>query len=159
MVAAAEAHHATGAPIGVHRELGTAAPDAAELLCGQLQVPADRVILGHLNRLPDSLPAAAGGREPARTLAFERAVPARPRRPTGGCTSAWPGLWSATAIEDQILIGGDTATAAARASTGGGPGLPYLLRVLRPRLAAELGDAGRRRSSSPRNPARAFSWA
>ena len=54
MIAAAEAHHATGAPIGVHHELGTAAPDVAELLCGQLQVPADKVILGHLNRLPDS---------------------------------------------------------------------------------------------------------
>ena len=53
MIAAAEAHHATGAPIGVHHELGTAALDVADLLCGQLQVSADRVILGHLNRLPD----------------------------------------------------------------------------------------------------------
>lgn len=39
MIAAAEAHHATGAPIGVHHELGTTAADVAELLCGQLQVP------------------------------------------------------------------------------------------------------------------------
>ena len=53
MIAAAEAQHATGAPIGVHHELGTAALDVADLLCGQLQVPADKVILGHLNRLPD----------------------------------------------------------------------------------------------------------
>ena len=37
----------------MHHELGTAAPDVADLLCGQLQVPADKVILGHLNRLPD----------------------------------------------------------------------------------------------------------
>lgn len=59
--------------------------------------------------------------------------------------------------EDQILIGGDTTAAAARASTGGGPGLPYLLRVLRPRLAAELGDAVAEKFFV-RNPARAFSW-
>lgn len=53
MAAAAEAHHATGAPIAVHHELGTAAPDVLDLLCGQHGVPAHRVILGHLNRLPD----------------------------------------------------------------------------------------------------------
>ncbi len=41
MIAAAEAHHATGAPIGVHHELGTAALDVADLLCGQLKVPAE----------------------------------------------------------------------------------------------------------------------
>ena len=66
MIAAAEAHHATGAPIGVHHELGTAASDVAELLCGQLQVPADKVILGHLNRQPD----AYQQRQAAETGAF-----------------------------------------------------------------------------------------
>ena len=60
--------------------------------------------------------------------------------------------------EDQILIGGDTTTAAARSSTGGGPGLPYLLRVLRPRLAAELGEEVAAKFFTA-NPARAFSWA
>jgi 5-phospho-D-xylono-1,4-lactonase len=38
-----------------------------------------------------------------------------------------------------MLVGGDTTTAAARASTDGAPGMPFLLRVLRPRLDAELG--------------------
>ncbi|MYR04522.1 phosphotriesterase, partial [Streptomyces sp. SID6139] len=53
MAAAAEAHHATGAPIAVHLELGTGALDVLDLLCGELGVPGDRVILGHLNRFPD----------------------------------------------------------------------------------------------------------
>ena len=36
MTAAAEAHHATGAPIAVHLELGTGALDVLDLLCGEL---------------------------------------------------------------------------------------------------------------------------
>lgn len=84
MTAAAEAHHATGAPIGVHLEHGTAA--------------------GHT---------------------------------------------------DQLLIGGDTTTASARAATGGGPGIPALLRRLRPRLEQELGTAATERMFVA-NPARAF---
>lgn len=156
MIAAAEAHHATGAPIGVHHELGTAALDVADLLCGQLKVPADKVILGHLNRLPDPYLQL----ETARTgafLAFDG--PSRANHATD-----WRLLECLTELvrhghEDRILIGGDTTTAAARASTGGGPGLPYLLRVLRPRLVAELGgDIAEK--FFVRNPARAFaaSW-
>lgn len=64
MTAAAEAHRATGAPIAVHLELGTAALDVLDLLCGELGVPGDRVILGHLNRSPDLVlqrEAAASG--------------------------------------------------------------------------------------------------
>ena len=139
MIAAAEAHHATGAPIGVHHELGTAAPDVADLLCGQLQVPADKVILGHLNRLPDPYLQ----RQAAQTgafLAFDG--PSRANHATDWRLHEGLAELVRHGHEDQILIGGDTTTAAARASTGGGgPGLPYLLRVLRPRLAAELGDA------------------
>src|SRR5213076_2478884 len=53
MTAAAEAHHATGAPIAVHLELGTGALDVLDLLCGELDVAPHRVVLGHLNRSPD----------------------------------------------------------------------------------------------------------
>jgi hypothetical protein len=42
---------------------------------------------------------------------------------------------------DQLLIGGDTTTAEARAATGGGPGMPFLLRRLRPAIERELGAA------------------
>jgi phosphotriesterase-related protein len=59
-----------------------------------------------------------------------------------------------------LLLGGDTTTATARAATDGGPGLPYLLRVPRPRIERELGAdvAGQ---IFVHNPARAFAadWA
>jgi phosphotriesterase-related protein len=156
MIAAAAAHHATGAPIGVHHELGTAALDVADLLCSQLQVPADRVILGHLNRLPDTRLQ----RETAETgafLAFDG--PSLANHATDWRLYECLAELVRHGHEDQILIGGDTTTAGARASTGGGPGLPYLLRVLRPRLAAELG-ADVTDKFFVHNPARAFavSW-
>jgi len=155
MAAAAEAHHATGAPIGVHHELGTAAADVAELLCGQLQVPSDKVILGHLNRLPDSYLQ----RQVAETgafLAFDG--PSRANHATDWRLHECLAELVRHGHEDQIVIGGDTTTASARSSTGGGPGLPYLLRVLRPRLAAELGEQVAAKFFTV-NPARAFSWA
>jgi len=155
MIAAAEAHHATGAPIGVHHELGTAALDVADLLCGQLQVSADRVILGHLNRLPDPYQQWQTA-ETGAYLAFDG--PSRANHPTDWRLHECLAELVRHGHQDQILIGGDTTTAAARASTGGGPGLPYLLRVLRPRLAAELGDEVTDKFFV-RNPARAFSWA
>ncbi|MEK0101257.1 phosphotriesterase, partial [Streptomyces sp. A475] len=39
---------------------------------------------------------------------------------------------------DRLLLGGDTTTAGAR-SVSGGPGMPYLLRRVRPRLELALG--------------------
>ncbi len=40
MVAAAEAHHATGAPIAIHNELGTAADAVLDLLVDESGIPA-----------------------------------------------------------------------------------------------------------------------
>lgn len=135
MTAAAEAHHATGAPVAVHLEMGTAALDVLDLLCGELEMPPHRVILGHLNRFPDPVVQ----REAARSgcyLAFDG--PSRTHHPTD-----WrmPGAVRALAeagFGHRLLLGGDTVVAGAR-SVDGGPGMPYLLRRLRPRLAAELG--------------------
>jgi 5-phospho-D-xylono-1,4-lactonase len=97
LAAAARAHHATGAPIGVDHELGTASLDVLDLLAALVEA-------GHA---------------------------------------------------DRLLLGGDTTTAAARASTGGGPGMPYLLRVLRPRIVRDLGEAVAEKIFMA-NPARAF---
>jgi 5-phospho-D-xylono-1,4-lactonase len=138
MTAAAEAHHATGAPIAVHLELGTAALDVLDLLCGELGVPPARVILGHLNRSPDQRMhrdvATAGA-----YIAFDG--PSRANHATD-----WRLLDSIAALAeaghaDQLLLGADTTTARARAATGEGPGMPFLLNGLRPRIARELGDA------------------
>ncbi len=55
---------------------------------------------------------------------------------------------------DRLLLGADTTTAPAR-SVGGGPGMPYLLRRVRPRLVEAVGEelVGRVLAE---NPGRAF---
>ncbi|MFJ9928933.1 phosphotriesterase-related protein [Streptomyces misionensis] len=135
MTAAAEAHHATGAPIAVHLELGTGALDVLDLLCGELEVPGERVVLGHLNRFPDPVvhrQAAASGC----WLAFDG--PSRAHHPTDWRMPAAVRSLAEAGYGDRLLLGGDTVTAGAR-SVDGGPGMPYLLRRVRPRLAEELG--------------------
>lgn len=136
MTAAAEAHRATGAPVAVHLELGTGALDVLDLLCGELGVPPRRVILGHLNRSPDLTvhrQAAASGCY----LAFDG--PSRANHATDWRMPDAVRALAEAGHGDRLLLGGDTTTAAAR-SVSGGPGMPYLLRRVRPRLAAELGE-------------------
>ncbi|MGH3382411.1 MAG: phosphotriesterase family protein [Actinoallomurus sp.] len=152
MSAAARAYHETGAPIGVHLELGTAALDVLDLLCGELGVPPARVILGHLNRSPD-LRVQRKAAEAGAFLAFDG--PSRANHATD-----WRLLDSLAALVDaghaeRLLLGGDTTTAAARAATGGGPGMAFLLRRLWPALAGELGEAIAEKIFVT-NPARAF---
>lgn len=151
MGAAAEAHHATGAPIAVHLELGTGALDVLDLLCGESGVPPHRVILGHLNRSPDlsvHRQAAASGCY----LAFDG--PSRAHHATDWRMPDAVRALADAGHGDRVLLGGDTTTAAAR-SVNGGPGMPHLLRRVRPRLAVELGEelVGRVLTD---NPARAF---
>ncbi|GGL86247.1 phosphotriesterase [Streptomyces fumigatiscleroticus] len=151
MSAAAEAHHATGAPVAVHLELGTAALDVLDLLCGELAVAPHRVILGHLNRFPDAVLHRQAA-ESGCYLAFDGPSPAHH-------ATDWrmPDVVRALADAghgDRLLLGGDTTTAGAR-SVNGGPGMPYLLRRVRPRLEAALGRDLVRRVLTE-NPGRAF---
>ncbi|MGW0731958.1 phosphotriesterase family protein [Streptomyces sp. NPDC002851] len=135
MAAAAEAHHATGAPIGVHLELGTGALDVLDLLCGELGVPPHRVLLGHLNRFPD--PAVhRRAAEAGAYLAFDG--PSRANHATDWRMPEAVRDLADAGFADRLLLGGDTTTAGAR-SVNEGPGMPYLLRGLRERLDAAVG--------------------
>ncbi|MFF3766229.1 phosphotriesterase [Streptomyces sp. NPDC001922] len=134
--AAAEAHHATGAPVAVHLEAGTGAPAVLELLCGRLDMPPARVLLGHLNRSPDPWVHREAARAGAH-LVFDG--PSRAHHATD-----WRLFEMLTALveaghADRLLLGGDTVTANARAATGEGPGMPYLLSGLRPAVERRLG--------------------
>ncbi|MFD6433920.1 phosphotriesterase [Streptomyces venezuelae] len=136
MTAAAEAHHATGAPITVHLELGTGAPDVLDLLCDDRGVPPHRVVLGHLNRSPDltaHLQAAASGAY----LALDG--PSRAHHATDWRMPDAVRSLADAGFGDRLLLGGDTTTAGAR-SVHGGPGMPHLLRRVRPRLATAVGE-------------------
>jgi phosphotriesterase-related protein len=155
MTAAAVAHQETGAPIAVHLELGTAGLEVVELLCDQLEVPPDRVILGHLNRNPDP----RLHREIAETgvfLGFDG--PSRANHATDWRLADCLEALVEAGHGGQILLGGDTTTAAARASSQG-PGARYLLSTLAPRLARVLGGDVVT-AMLVANPARAFatSW-
>jgi predicted metal-dependent phosphotriesterase family hydrolase len=147
--AAAAAHHATGSTIAVHLEGGT---NPLGVLKALDSVPAPSIILGHLNRFPDLGPHREAA-EAGAFLGFDG--PSRANHATD-----WR-LFDclATLVEaghaDHILLGGDTTSTAARASSGGGPGIPYLLTDIRARVLRDFGpdvaDALFRR-----NPARAF---
>ena len=115
MTAAAEAHHATGAPIAVHLELGTGALDVLDLLCGDLGVPPHRVVLGHPNRSPDlraHREAAASGCY----LAFDG--PSRAHHATDWRVPDAVRALAEAGHGDRLLLGGDTTTAAARSVNG-----------------------------------------
>lgn len=136
MTAAADAHHATDAPIAVHLEAGTGALDVLDLLCGELGVPPHRVILGHLNRSPDLVvhrEAVASGC----WLAFDG--PSRAHHATDWRMPDAVLALAEAGFGHRLLLGGDTVVAGAR-SVDGGPGMPYLLRRIRPRLAPALGE-------------------
>jgi phosphotriesterase-related protein len=149
MRAAAAAHHATGAPIGIHHELGTAAPDTVALLIDELGVAPEKVILGHLNRQPDPVVQLELARSGA-FLAFDG--PSRANHATDWRLYECLAVLADAGHAGQVLLGGDTTTAAARA----GPGMAFLLRSIWPRLGTELAER-----FFVANPARAFGglWA
>jgi phosphotriesterase-related protein len=151
LAAAAQAHHATDAPIGVHLEAGTAALDVLDLLCGAHGVPAHRVILGHLQRFPDRA-VHRHAAESGAFLAYDG--PSRAHHATDAHLMAGIADLVEHGHGGQILLGGDTVTPAAR-STADGPGMVHLLCGLRPRLARELG-ADVAAAVFVDNPARAF---
>lgn len=151
MTAAAEAHHATGAPIAVHLELGTGALDVLDLLCGELGVPPHRVVLGHLNRSPDPVVHQQAARSGC-FLAFDG--PSRANHATDWRMPEAVRALADAGFGDRLLLGGDTTTASAR-SVNGGPGMPYLLRRVAPRLAATVGE-DLMRVILTENPGRAF---
>ncbi|MET9760499.1 phosphotriesterase [Streptomyces sp. NPDC006372] len=151
MTAAAEAHHATGASIAVHLELGTGALDVLDLLCEELGVPPHRVVLGHLNRSPD-LVVHRQAAESGCYLAFDG--PSQANHATDWRMPDAVRALADAGFGDRLLLGADTTTAAAR-SVSGGPGMPYLLRRVRPRLVHAVGEdlVGRVLTE---NPGRAF---
>ncbi|MFD8235958.1 phosphotriesterase [Streptomyces sp. NPDC059696] len=151
MTAAAEAHHATGATITVHLEMGTGALDVLDLLCGERGVPPHRVVLGHLNRSPD-LVVHRQAAEYGCYLAFDG--PSLAHHATDWRMPEAVRALADAGFGDRVLLGADTTTAAAR-SVDGGPGMPYLLRRVRPRLAQAVGEelVGR---ILTQNPGRAF---
>jgi 5-phospho-D-xylono-1,4-lactonase len=128
----------TGAPVCVHTEHGTLAPELLELLTG-LGVPAGRIVLAHVDRNPDpglhrDL-AGAGA-----WLCYDRVG-----RIKYGPDSELLELIDAVGPE-RILIGGDHARRSEQP-------LDYLFRSFVPRLDADVASR-----ITVENPAAAFAW-
>lgn len=144
--AAAHAHHESGVPIAVHLELGT----GGDLVLDALHrhgVEPGAVVLGHIGRDPaeDSiLDLAATGA----FLCFDG--PSRANHRTDWRTPACIETLIDHGHLGQILVGGDTTTAAARSVTGG-PGMPGLLNRFGRRIGGSAARPGRRSSDRTRH--------
>jgi 5-phospho-D-xylono-1,4-lactonase len=151
--AAAAAHARVRAPVCVHTEHGTMGGVLAERL-GELGVPAERVILAHVDRNPD-----AG--EHAETAALGAWL----QLDGPGRTKYWPDSTILALLAeladrghaDRLLLGGDTGRRSMMRAYGGGPGLDYVFARFKPRLEHELGTELSERIFVE-NPARAFAF-
>jgi predicted metal-dependent phosphotriesterase family hydrolase len=152
--AAAAAHARVGAPVCVHTEHGTMGGALVARL-GERGVPAERVILAHVDRNPD-----AG--EHAETAAMGAWL----QLDGPGRTKYWPDSTILALIDElaerghaeRLLLGGDTGRRSMMRAYGGGPGLDYVFARFKPRLERELGTELSERILVD-NPARAFSFA
>ncbi|MEV0150340.1 MULTISPECIES: hypothetical protein [unclassified Nonomuraea] len=149
--AVAAAALATGAPIVAHCDKGTMGHELLDALAAE-GVPADWVVLGHIDHNPDAgyLTSLADRRA---YLAFDR-----PGRIKYGPDSEIVTLVSELAgrgLGHRLLFGMDLARRSIWPSLGGGPGLTYLLDRFVPRLkAAGLGDVAT--AALTENPGAAF---
>lgn len=136
LVAVAEAHRATGAPVMVHLEFCTAAHEVLDLLEAE-GVASDRVALAHADRDPDAgLHASLAER--GAYLGYDGF--ARPRTRSDAELLALTEKVVAFGAADRVLLGGDVARRTRYISYGGMPGLAYLGERYLPRLRSAVGD-------------------
>lgn len=137
LIAVAEAHRATGAPVMVHLEFCTAAHEVLDLL-EAAGVASDRVVLAHADRDPDpGLHASLAER--GTYLGFDGF--ARPRTRSDAELLALTERVVELGAGDRVLLGGDVARRTRYISYGGMPGLAYLGERYLPRLRSAIGDA------------------
>ncbi|MQA80147.1 MAG: aryldialkylphosphatase [Streptosporangiales bacterium] len=151
--AVAATHGETGAPVMVHLEHGSAAFEVLGELA-ELGVPADRVVLAHVDRNPDpglhAEIAAAGAYLGYDGMARHRSWPdsvvldCLVRAAESGAAA-------------RILLGGDVARRRRYRAYGGMPGLDYLPRRFVPRLELAAG-ADLVRTVLVDNPRRWLTW-
>jgi predicted metal-dependent phosphotriesterase family hydrolase len=131
------AHARTGAPISTHTEQGTMGHAQLDLLA-RAGVPANAIIVGHIDHNPDAeLLAEIASR--GAYLGFD--MPGRIKYGPESQTIALMADLAERGLADRLLLAGDLARRSYWPAHGGGPGLDYLLTVFVPRLRrAGLGD-------------------
>ncbi len=131
--AVGRAHQATGVPVLVHSEMGTAAEEALGLL-EAAGVPPRRVVLSHLDRNPDF---HLHCRMAQRGAFLQYDTPGRVKyQPENVVIELMRRMFDA-GYGGHILLGGDMARRSYWKAYGGGPGFDYLLTVFTERLRHE----------------------
>jgi predicted metal-dependent phosphotriesterase family hydrolase len=131
--AVGRAHQATGVPVLVHTEMGTAADQALDLL-EAAGVPPRRVVLSHLDRNPDF---QLHCRIAQRGAFLQYDTPGRIKyQPENVVIELLRRMFDA-GYGSHLLLGGDMARRSYWKAYGGGPGFDYLLTVFNERLRRE----------------------
>ena len=135
--AGAAAARRTGVAVAVHCEIGTMSHEILDLL-DSLGVPADRVLLAHIDRNPDpELHAALAAR--GAWLLYDT-VGRIKYRPDSALVDLIESLAGAGHL-DRILLGTDVGRRSMLRAYGGGPGMAVLGERFLPRLASRLGQS------------------
>jgi len=130
--AAAQTHRATGCPIMVHLEGGTAAHEVLDVLDAE-EVDLNGVVLAHIDRNPDPFLHAELASRGA-YLGYDGF--ARPKDHPDSAVIACLIEAAELGASDRILVGGDVARRTRYIAYGGIPGLAYLGNRVVPRLRA-----------------------
>lgn len=149
--AAAAAAEATGVPVAVHCERGTAAHQVLDILTAD-GLPAERVILGHLGRFPD--------RHAISEVLVRGAYASFDAPSSGHHSTDWAtGDLLASLIQDghgdRLLLGADTTNKNAQPARGGAPGTSNFLTWCQHHLRPAVGEPALQQMLID-NPARAL---
>ena len=136
LIAVAQAHRETGAPVMVHLEFATAAHEVLDLLEAEGVTP-DRVVLAHADRDPDAGLHVSLAERGAH-LGYDGF--ARPRTRSDAELLELTIAVVERGAGDRILLGGDVARRTRYIAYGGMPGLAYLGERYLPRLRDAVGD-------------------
>lgn len=127
---------ATGCPVMIHLEYGSASHEILDILAGH-GVPANRVVLAHIDRnLDPELHVSLA--EKGAYLGYDGMARHR-ESPDSAILQCLRSVVDAGQSE-RIVIGGDVARSSRYRSYGGLPGLEYLPLRFLPRLLATVGD-------------------
>lgn len=149
ILAAARAHHATGAPIAVHLERGSAAGLVLHALRSEA-VPEQSIVIGHLGRNPDAA-AIVDAAQSGAWLCLDAPSPRHPLE-LDRFVSIFSTLIDSGHVS-QILLGADTTSS----SDWPAFGPASLMRGVVPQLERALGS-GAIFQILVDNPARAWAW-
>ena len=134
--AVSEAHIATGAPVMVHLDFGSAAHEVLDLLSG-LGVPSEAVVLAHMDRNLDvGLHTSLADR--GAYLGYDGMARHR-EAPDSAILKCLEEVLSLPLSAARVVLGGDVARASRYRSYGGMPGLDYLETRFMPRVLDRVG--------------------